>query len=205
MVYNDYQYLFPPRPETAIPRTMLGFYQKRGFLAQKKKNGTCCVIFACGDRVIFKTRHGNAGEHKLWVPQPDHIKFFQGQEKWNVFVAEVLHSKVSGGPKNQIFLFDQIVRDGIQLLDETYRERQIGLLTRFAGGKPEDDQYRVADRISLAKNFSGGFGKLFDSLKPEDEGLVLKDPNAKLRMCFKADANKMWQVKCRISATNYSF
>ena len=203
MQYSDYAYLWPPRPENKIAKTMLGFYQQRGFVAQKKKNGTCTLIFAKGDQVIFKTRHND--DHKLWVPQPEHVNFFSGEKDWNVFVAELLHSKVAGGPKNELYIHDQIVRDGKQLVGETFRERQASLLAKFSGGRPEDDLYRLTPKITLAKNFVAGFSKLFETLKKEDEGLVLKELNAPLRACLKPNSNSSWQVKCRIAHANYSF
>lgn len=202
MNYTDYAYLWPPRPETKIARPMLGFYQKRGYWAQKKKNGTCTVIFARGDQVIFKTRHND--DHKLWTPQKDHIEFFKGSEGWNVYCAELLHSKVTGGPKNELFIFDQLVSNGQSLVGTTFKDRMIALREAF-GGEAEVDQYRIDDRITLAKCFAGGFTALFDNLGKEDEGLVLKDPNSVLKSCLKPDSNKAWQVKCRIANANYSF
>lgn len=203
MKYSDYAFLWPPRPETKIAKPMLGFYQRRGFLAQKKKNGTCTLIFAKGDQVIFKTRHNE--DHKLWAPLEEHRRFFAGEKNWNVFVAELLHSKVSGGPKHELYIHDQIVRDGVQLVGETFSNRQAALLAKFSGGKPEDDLYRLTPKITLAKNFAANFTQMFDTLKKEDEGLVLKDPNAPLRSCIKPNSNAGWQVKCRIGHKNYSF
>lgn len=202
MNYLNYQYLFPPRPESKIAKTMLGFYQKRGYVAQKKKNGTCTVVFAKDDKVIFKTRHND--DHKLWVPQKDHIEFFQGSEGWNVYVGELLHSKVAGGPRNQLYLFDQLVSNGKSLVGTRFGDRMSNMMKEMPG-EAESDQFRIAERITFAKCFSGGFTTLFDTLGKEDEGLVLKDPNALLKACLKPDANKAWQVKCRIPATNYSF
>jgi len=202
MDYTDYTYLWPPRPETKITKALLGFYQQREWYAQKKKNGTCTVIFAKGNKVIFKTRHND--DHKLWTPKDDHIKFFQGREQWNVYVAELLHSKVTGGPRDELYIFDQLVSDGQFLRGTTFNERYQALKARF-GGESEDDQFRIAKRITLAKCFKSGFVKMFDNLKKEDEGLVLKDPNAQLQTCMKQTDNAGWQVKCRIAQANYSF
>ena len=203
MDYNEYQYLWPPRPVDKIAKPMLGFYQKRGFLAQKKKNGTCTVVFAKGDKVIFKTRH--CDDHKLWTPQKDHIEFFQGSEGWNVYTGELLHSKVSGGPKNELYLFDQLVSNGEYLVGTSFQSRVERMMEEFDTSVDEGDQYRIAPRITLAKCFSNGFTKIFDTLGKEDEGLVLKDPKALLKLCNKQDSNKTWQVKCRIANANYSF
>jgi hypothetical protein len=206
MRFDEYSYLFPPRPETKIAVPMLSFYERRGFWAQAKKNGTCTMIFARGNEIIFKTRHPELhdGEHRMWTPEGDHNAFFAGSKKWNVYVAELLHSKVSGGPKNELYIFDQVVKDGVQLVDSTFAQRQESLHRQFSG-KDEGDQVRIAPRITLAKCIDTGFEERFEHLKPEDEGLVLKNPAAKLKPCFKMDSNGAWQVKCRVPHKNYSF
>jgi hypothetical protein len=207
MKYDKYQYLYPPRPETKIPRGALGFYEGRGWWAQKKKNGTCTVIFCHGmEKPIFKTRHND--NHKLWTPNDEHNKFFRDlSPKWNVFVGELLHSKVTGGPKNFLYLFDQLVRDGEQLTDKTFAQRQMILQNHWGRFQNEDkgDHLQVHEHIGIVKNYHRDFDKLFENLGIEDEGLVLKNPHAKLKPCSKADSNKGWQVKCRIPHKNYGF
>ena len=202
MKYDEYQYLWPPRPEQKIPQGLLTFYEKKGFWGQIKKNGTCTLIFAKGNQVIFKTRHND--DHKLWSPTQEHIRFFQGSDNWNVYVAELLHSKVSGGPKNQLFIFDKIVDDGIHLVGLTFEDRQLILQSQWEG-TDEGDQTRVHDYVSVAHCYTGDFAKLFTQLKPEDEGLVLKNPKAQLKACMKEGNNASWSVKCRIPTKNYSF
>ncbi len=200
--YTKYSYLWVPRPETKIPPTALGFYESRGYWAQTKKNGTCTLIFSNGREVIFKTRHND--DHKLWTPQDDHRKFFGDRKDWNVYAAELLHSKVADGPKNELYIFDILVSDGQYLVGETFADRQILLHNRW-NGKNEGDQVRVAPRITVATCDDTGHAERFKHLKPEDEGLVLKNPNAKLKPCFKQDSNADWMVKCRIPHKNYSF
>jgi hypothetical protein len=113
MIYSDYAYLYPPRPEKKIPREMLDFYENRGFFAQVKKNGTCCVIFAKGDEVIFKTRH--ADDHKAWTPLPEHIAFFQGKPSWHVYAAELIHSKTP-------HIKNQVLKDPKAVLKPCFKE-----------------------------------------------------------------------------------
>jgi len=84
--YDRYQYLWPPRPESKIPPTMIGFYDKRNWYAQAKLNGTCTLIFTDGTEVIIKTRHGE--DHKAWKPRQEHLDFFKSTAragKWMVF------------------------------------------------------------------------------------------------------------------------
>ena len=209
MIYDEFQLLWPPRPERAIPMALLGFYEKRGYVAQKKKNGTYTVIYQRGDEVLFRTRHPdvNEGQHKAWTPKKEHSDFFSRNDgKWNVYCSELLHSKVKD-IRDQLFLFDVLVMDGVQLVGKTFMERQEMLKWRWAipMKQEDDDQFRVGPNVSIAKNYTGGFSSLFGSLKPEDEGLVIKDPNAKLEPCFRALSNSTWQVKCRIPTKSYGF
>jgi len=204
MQYNSYRYLWPPRPETKVPRGALTFYEGRKWVAQKKKNGTCTVIFTNGEQVIFKTRHDD--DHKMWQPQLEHIEFFRQNggenDTWNVYVGELLHNKTQH-IKNHLYLFDQVVHDGEQLVNMTFGQRH--QLLRRLGGEFNDDCYMISPIVSIAHCFTTGFVKLFDTLKAEDEGIVLKDPNALLKPCYKGDSNAGWQVKSRLPHKNYSY
>jgi hypothetical protein len=204
MDYTAYQYLWPPRPETKIPQGLLGFYEVKKYIAQVKKNGTCTVIFANPHEVLFKTRHND--DHKLWSPLPEHVEFFKSHAKngWNVYVAELLHSKTPH-IKHDLFVFDQLVKDGQQLVGTTLRERLELLEHTLGKGSFEKDKHRITAQVARAHSFDAGFAKLFDNLGAEDEGVVLKNPTAKLSPCNKQTANSAWQVKSRIPHKNYSF
>jgi hypothetical protein len=186
----------------------MGFYEKRGWIAQVKKNGTCTVIFSKGDSVIFKTRHNDA--HKAWSPQPSHLAFFAGRDAWNVYVAELLHSK---GPlvKNHLYLFDVLVSDGQELIGTTLAERQQILQQRFPSPKADILGSRaglgarmIAQDVSQAAPIAKP-SAVWPTLGPLDEGFVFKDPAAKLAACITATANGAWQTKVRRTHTNYSF
>lgn len=190
MNYDEYRYLWPPRPENAIPKEMISFYENRGWIAQLKKNGTCTPIFARGLEVIFKTRHND--DHKQWSPLPGHVHAFQTSSKWNVFVAELIHNKTKG-VKNKIYVFDKIVHEGVFLGGMTFAERYKLL-----------SQFKATEDVVVAKNFNSGFSQLMQNLQEDDEGLVFKDPNSVLEIC-KETSNRKWQVKCRKPHKNYSF
>lgn len=203
MRYDEYSYLWPPRPERKVPPTTFNFYQSRGYWAQVKKNGTCTVIFARGKEVIFKTRHDD--DHKAWSPKPEHIKFFQSDStEWTVYTAELVHSKTPH-IKDQLYIFDILVDSGVHLSGMTFEERQNLLYQNHPNGVYEPTQYRIHPYVSLAINFKTDYQHLWKSLQVEDEGLVLKDPTAKLVACIKQTANAGWQVKTRRPTKNYSF
>lgn len=206
--YTQYGYVWPPRPETAIPSDMLGYYEKERWVAQIKKNGTCSLIFVSPEgEVIFKTRHND--DHKAWSPLPEHKEFFRSISggQWAVFEAELLHNK-GNTVKNTFYIFDIIVWQGDYLTGTTFAERQ-GLLQNIFKDDMQTgtvDHWNITDKIWLAKPITSNFLELYESLThQEDEGLVLKNPEAKLKLCNKQNANGGWQVKCRRQHKNYSF
>lgn len=214
MDYNEYKYLFPPRPETKIPQSSIAFYERRGWVAQVKKNGTNTVIFARGNEVIFKQRHqdetGLGMDHRDWKPQQVHIDFFSGlsKDKWNVFHAELIHSKTKS-IKNHLFIHDILVHNGKHLVGMNLIERHKLLhdMLMSEDAKEEDDLYRLGVGFSIARNLTKGYVNRFlpENMKPEDEGIVLKNPKAGLEPCLRETANRGWQVKSRIPHKNYGF
>lgn len=215
MEYNEYAYLYPPRPECKVTQDQLFAYQRRGWVAQVKKNGTCTLVFAKGDEVIFKTRHNEEGtggdNHKMWKPKKHNFDFFKGRsDKWNVYVAELLNDKTPS-IKDHLYIFDQIVHNGVHLVGTNLIERHALLHEQLMtpDAKEEADLYRLGVGVSIARNLTRGFRDVFGqdgkNLKPEDEGLVLKSPTMKLDPCFKQTANNGWQVKVRKLHKNYGF
>lgn len=199
MSYNG-EFLYPPRPEQKIAPGLLSFYEQRGWWAQVKKNGTCTVIAAKNGDVRFWTRHNE--QHKQWTPKDEHRALFAGATSWVVLVAELLHSKVEG-IRDHLHLFDVLVLDGKPLTGTTLAERS--KLLR------DDAQWWALNQggcVSVAWNYEAGsnFRAIFDNLRAkEDEGLVLKNPEAKLGACLTPTSNNGWQVKCRRPHKNFSF
>jgi hypothetical protein len=210
MKYSSYGYIWPPRPEQAIPTSLLTRYENDGWVAQVKKNGTCTVVFANSNEVIFKTRHND--DHKAWKPLSKHETFFKKLVKtgWCVFVCELLHSK-GGGTRDTLYIFDIIVWQGEYLTKTTFADRQKLLSDIFSEMiiDGQIDHSVIGDGIWLAKIISKDFldywNILDSSSSNEDEGLVLKNPNATLNLCNKASSNSGWQIKCRREHKNYSF
>jgi hypothetical protein len=208
MRFDSYDYLWPPRPENAIPRPMISYYERRGWVAQAKKNGTCNVLAVAPNRALHCMNRHKA-EHKLWSPTAASSACFRDLpgHGWYVFVAELLHSKVEG-IRDTNFIHDILVADGRYLVGMTLDERQDLLADLFLTGPVEEraGHYVLNERTWLAKNERGDFMAFFDRLnRPEDEGIVLKDPKSKLALCLKPSSNAAWQVKSRRVHKNYTF
>lgn len=208
MRYEKFEYLWPPRPENAIAADMLSFYEKRRWISQFKCNGTCSVIAVSPDRkLVCKTRHHT--DHKLWSPSEQSSAIFRNLpgNGWNVFVAELMHSKVPG-LRDINYINDILVADGERLDGTTFSDRQEILRKLFLNGDEEEtiSHYVLDDNAWLAKNHTAGFSTLFSGIdKPEHEGLVLKNPKSVLLPCIKPTANAGWSVKLRRPTKNYAF
>lgn len=209
MTFDAYQYLWPPRPEKAIPDNLLGYYEQKKWIAQVKKNGTCTVLYVQPDRrVIVKTRHKS--DHKAWKPSKEFTDQFQELlpgAGWFVFAGELLHSKTPH-IKDTIYLFDLLVDNGNYLVGETLQARLKRLHTLFPRKVKtiSNSHYVVTPKLWVAETITRRFQERFNKLDlKEDEGLVLKDPTAKLNFCVKMDSNSASQVKCRKPTKNYIF
>lgn len=207
LAYRQYGYTWPPRPENAVPNDMLAHYEGEGWVGQIKKNGTCSLIFTNGTDVIFKTRHNE--DHKMWKPQADHYAFFRSlvtDGQWAVFEAELLHNK-GNTVKNTFYIFDILVWKGQYLVGSTFAWRQELLQEIFQGKLSEaKDHWIIEEKFWLAKPIHTDFLNIWQALEhDEDEGIVLKNPNATLKLCNKPSNNAGWQVKCRRIHKNYGF
>lgn len=210
MRFDDWTYLWPPRPDNKVSKTLLNYYEKQQWVAQAKLNGTCNVMAVSPDRKTIKamTRHNEP--HKLWSPSAHTAKTFAdlSGDGWYVFVAELMHSKVSG-IRDINYIHDVLVADGEYLVGTTLAERQAILQNLFPvklTDKTPLSHFVIDEHTWLVRNHTVGFGNLFEKLNsPEHEGLVLKNPQSKLSMCSRQATNQTWQVKCRRPHTNYGF
>ena len=189
--------IYPPRPEQLISYEELNRYEMMGYLAQIKMNGTCSIFETQPSDPFCYTRHQTP--HKLWRPAIskalDPIKSLRPD---TILVGELLHSKVAGGPKDTIYLFDIVQLEGRNLVGEPLELRLKMLENLFKFQKVQPFYYEVTDQLWVVKSFYNDFLKVFQNLeKPWYEGLVLKNPNAKLKSCLKKSENSAWQVKCR--------
>lgn len=204
MKYDKFTYLYPPRAENAIPPSKLGEYQRKGWIAQVKKNGTNSVIFVPPDRKVFAMGREN-NQHKQWDFSPGSAEIFRSipGNGWYVINAELLHSKVSG-LRDINYIHDILVDNGEYLIGTTYAQRYSRLLMMFLNGNlpKEQSHYVLNQHTWLARNHGSDFTGLFESLeRPEDEGIVLKNMQGKLAI----KNNNGWTVKCRRLHKNFSY
>ncbi len=214
MEFTKYSFLFPPRPSKAIPSSLIPFYANRGWVGQYKKNGICTVLYVSPDKeIIVRTRHDD--EHKRWAPtaaSTDVFKSLPGKG-WYVFIVEVLHNKFKGR-RDTIYAFDIVVEDSKQLTGKTFTERQEILRGLFdARDEGDASHYVVNPNVWISRTITEDLTSVMEVVNaqapaegaPENEGLVLKNPKARLEPMSRKTSNTGWQVKCRITHANYVF
>lgn len=189
-------FLYPPRPDKAISPGLIKWYEKRGWIAQLKKNGTCSLVgIDKTGKVDYWTRHGE--RHKAWAPHQEVTDFFSNFPD-SYFVFELLHSK-GGDFRDHAFVFDVVRYLGEDLIGSTLSERLDKLKNIRAW----------SSKVELAKTYDSSLTGLFESLESIgdnlNEGIVLKNPNGVLESCGREGLNSGWQVKCRRPTKNYGF
>jgi hypothetical protein len=215
MKFSEYRYLYPPRPETAASSPTLHVYEAQGWLAQAKMDGTNCTIYVPPDRKSFAMGRHGPDNRLQWQPGArwDAFQAHLPGKGWYVLVGELLHSK-GVGVRDTVYLFDMLVANGEYLIGETYRDRyrRLEQLCRAMSGECffEFTHTVVMPGVWLAVNRARGFPAWFTAIrnmpgKPAIEGLVLRQPDAKLLPCIKASANAKGLHKCRVATKHLSF
>jgi len=206
--YEKWGYMWPPRPEHALTSDRFGYYEVQGYWAQYKKNGTCMIVWYTpnGDFILYNRHKEPIKNWDLPTAVKAKLKELLPKGKWTVLLAELMHHKVAG-IKNTVYFHDILVHESVLLAGETFEKRQEILSKLLPAGAEAYSHYVVSEGIWRAKNFKSDFLKIFKSIKNQkiDEGLVLKNPTAQLKHCYKADSNAGWQIKFRYPTKNYNF
>lgn len=206
LLYNEWAFLAPPRPEIAVPKAMLSWYETQQYFLELKKNGTCTVLGVSPDKRIYGyNRHGDP--QTAWVPDietPCLRKMKDLPNEWFVFAGELLHSKGTGH-RDTLYLFDILVMNSKHLTGSTRISRKDFLHKLFKTEEGPQGYDYIDDRLWLAKPILKDFLQTFEDLdSPEDEGVVLKSYWAELEPC-KFGANVEGQVKCRKRNKNVGY
>lgn len=215
--YTRFQYLFPPRAESAIKLSSLHDFGEE-WIAQPKYNGSCAVLFINGDKDYkIYNRHGEP----LTLQQPLNYVALNDSDSYMVLCGEYLNkNKIGEGgiPFNHKFIiWDILVWKGKYLIGWTLEERLKLLYDLYGTSRSIVTQNKFTmynhllltaiDSIFLAPSYVKDFTSLYQEIVTTDlyEGLVLKKKEAKLDLGFKEKNNSSWQVKVRKETKSYRF
>lgn len=213
MKYSSYRYLYGPRPENAIPRKDLDFWDNGTLVGQPKMNGTNCLIFTNGIKSHVMNRHHNILTNFKLTQEEIFDTLFRGNHgNWLAINGEYMN-KSKMDEKGMVFnhkfvIFDMLVVDGEYMVGKTNTQR-IELLDDMYGTKDceKDYLYKISDNIYRVKSYGDEFLELYDRWTKIDmiEGLVMKRKEARLEIGTSSKNNHKSQLKCRKETKNYKF
>ena len=207
---------------TWLPRDV---HKISGFIAQYKYDDWRTLIYFLpnGEIRFYSRKKARLPRYKPPVAMMASLKKLKlAPNRLHVLDGGLLHYKTSR-IKNTLVIWDVLVQDGNYLAGTTYRDRY-ALLQKICENPKEaaflsypDEKtgkikrlsvgLKIAPHLWLAPQLKGDFKKIFDRTVPfeELEGLVLKDPNARLERAFHRDENARWQIRARKPRIDYAF
>jgi ATP-dependent DNA ligase len=213
MKYDRFYYIYPPRPKNPIKSEDLQYFENQNqFICQSKLNGSNCVIFMNGEKMMIMNRHGQYMTN-VNISRNEVSELFRGElGKWMVLNCEYLNKSKQDENRvvfnHKLVIFDILVYNSDYLVGQTFEQR-IKLLDDLYGQKDSEKSYlySISDDVYRVKSFESGFKSLFDNLTQIDmvEGLVLKRKNAKLEIGNTENNNTKSQLKARKPTKLYKF
>ncbi len=211
--YDKYRYIFPPRPENAIPDSHISEYDGGSMLVQPKLNGSNCTIYTNGVDLRIMNRH-NEPLTNFHLSKEELITnlYKSNSGNWQVINGEYLN-KSKKDERNETFnhklvIFDILTFDSDYLVGKTFSER-IQLLDELYGKQEceKDYLYQISENIFRVKSYDKDFKVLYDKLSSIDmiEGLVMKRKTARLELGVSELNNTKSQIKVRKPTKNYRF
>lgn len=207
--FSTFKYIYPPRPETKGPPTGLKTYERMGFIAQPKLNGSCGVLFLDGSSSKMMGRHNNTFTRE--VVEKEDLKRLHRGAGYMVLIGEYLNKSQrdsKGKPLKGFVIFDILVYNGKHLLGTTFKERQELLDTIYTEVVNIDNLIsQIGPSTYRVQNIYTDFETRWkEAVKVEMyEGMVLKRPDGILENGFRERNNTSWQLKIRKSTKNYSY
>jgi hypothetical protein len=209
--YLTYRYVFPPRPKNAISPDDLNFWDNGTLICQPKLNGSNCLIFTNGVKVIVMNRH-NQRLTNFQLSDDEVKNLYRGNGGWLILNGEYLNkSKMdeTGQPFNHKFvIFDILCIDGDYLVGKTFEERVQILDSLYEQINCEKEYlFGISENVYRVKSYLTEFNELYNKLTPIDmiEGLVMKRRNARLEVGSSEMNNVKSQIKCRKPTKNYKY
>jgi hypothetical protein len=214
MEFKDYKYIFPPRPENAIPPKDLDFWNEQPKMVyQPKYNGSNCTIYTNGESVYVMNRHRDRLSN-FSITRDEIIENLYKKsglfDKWLVLNGEYLNknkSYINGESFNHKFIiFDILVYDK-WLVKSTFSDRLDILNKIYLPLSGDELMDRISDNCFLTKTFVGNMTENFNKWIELDliEGLVIKNSKSPLEPGFVQKNNVRWQIKCRKATKNYRY
>jgi len=208
--YNNFKYIYPPRPENKISIDYLNRFDNNEYIAQPKLNGSCVVIFIKGKKECkIYNRYGRTiSRFKI---DNDSICSLNDTNNWMVLTGEYMNKNKKDEKElswnNKLVIWDILVYDNDYLVNSTYEERVILMDKIFKEISYNKYLYKINDDVYRVKSFKDKFKDIYEGIVSIDlmEGLVIKKKNSKLEIGTRQKNNVNNQLKIRKPTKNYTF
>jgi ATP-dependent DNA ligase len=210
--FDNYRYIYPPRPKNAISPIELNFWDNNSLIVQPKFNGSNTTIYTDGKKIITMNRHGQKLTN-FKIRDNEILNLHKsGLGKWTVVNGEYMNKGRVDEKKinfnDKFIIFDILVFDSEYLVGETFANRIELVNNTFPSHKIDSQTYSLfSENIGIVKSYESGFSNLFENLSKIDmiEGLVMKRKTAKLEIGNTETNNTKSQLKCRKPTKNYKY
>jgi hypothetical protein len=206
--------IYPPRPRNSINPDSVALF--RGYLAQLKYDDIRAMVYLnVNGGIALRSRRREPLVSFTVEPELEaSIRALDLKEGYlHLLDGGVLRTRPFGMRRPPVILWDILVHENRYLLGTTYAERY-ALLRRICGNPKKPvvacDQrvgLEVAPGIWLAPVFRSGFSRLFERARecPFLEGIILKNPEGKLRWGVSEENNGDWQIRVRKTTGRHVF
>jgi len=225
-------YIYPPRPNTAVPFKEAAFFAEIGWQWQYKINDTRCMIKYTPEKIELWNRHA---EQMRSYHCPDWLRdqllivreHLQLNPNKISILDGGLYDQKHAAIKDTICIWDILVRDDEQLLGTTYTERYNQIAKGTTPYNYSHPTYKKP--IQFGKAYTPETTNVFHLLNnpqptpqqtwdqvqqvnkpfapnsPLLEGMVFKDPQGILEMGLRPKNNHDWQCRCRVKTGRHNF
>ena len=226
------QYIFPPRPQTAMPFDDCCFFTEVGWGWQYKINDSRCLIKYLPDgNVELWNRHAERFrsyhcpdwlEDQLCLVR-DHL----GLSSTELHLLDGgLYDQKHAAIKDTICIWDILVRDGKHLLGTTYMERFEAVAVGTIPYNFSHDSYESPIKFGMSYSDAPNVFHLewnpngtpqaawdavhavntpFGETSPLLEGMVFKNPEGRLEMGMREKNNEGWLCRTRVKTGRHPF
>ncbi len=226
------QYIFPPRPKSAMPFDDCCFFAEVGWNWQYKINDSRCLIKYLPDGTVeLWNRHAERFRSYTcpdWLESQllatrDHLELASSELH---ILDGGLYDQKHAAVKDTICIWDILVKNGMHLLGTTYQERFNQIAKGTSPWNYSHESYNSP--IQFGRNYPstpnvfhlemnpGGSPQAawdivhevnapFDENSPLLEGMVFKNPNGKLEMGMREKNNETWLCRTRVKTGRHPF
>jgi len=201
MLLTSFTYLYPERPTLLSlqrNKALIQGLSKKEWIAERKYNGSRCVLHYLDGKFTFCDRHG---DYLKYTPNADMAASLRDLanklEGYWIFDGELRHNKTKG-ISHRLILWDVLVSENHLLNEPPFWVRRSIL---------EDYCTVEGEPIGCTKHYRGEWAEVYNSVLDDEEceGIILKNLKGVLRVGRSSAFDSTWMLKIRKTTGRWQF